>query len=68
MRQEAVATAQKVAASLPPAYLFGWLAGIEWGQVAGFLACLWTLGLMWQHWLWKPFIKPWWQKRRGRSE
>jgi hypothetical protein len=50
---------------VPVAYLFGWVAGVRWDMVAGFLACLWTLGLMWQAWLWKPWIKPWLARKRG---
>lgn len=64
MKSEIAATAQKAAASVPFAYLFGWAAGIQWDMVAGFLAAVWTLGLMWQHWLWKPFVKPWWERRK----
>ena len=60
--------AQKVAASVPTAFLVSWMAGVRWDMVAAFLACAWTLGLMWQAWLWKPFIKPWLEKRKASKK
>ena len=54
----------KVAASVPPAYLVGFIGGIQWDKIAAFLACVWTLGLMWKAWIWTPFVKPWLERRK----
>lgn len=51
-------TAKQAAASVPAAYLLSWAAGVPWDMVAAFLACVWTLGLMWQAWIWKPWVRP----------
>lgn len=67
MRNELISVAQKAAASVPPAYLLGWVAGVRWDMVAAILTCVWTLGLIWQSWLWRPLVKPWWERRRGRE-
>jgi len=33
-------------------------------MVAAFLACVYTLGLIWVSWFWKPWIKPWLIRRK----
>jgi hypothetical protein len=58
--------AGKLATASPIVYLGGWLMGLPWPQIAAMLAALWTIGLMWKSWIWTPFLKPWWDRKRGR--
>jgi len=63
VKQELASAAGKVAAGIPTAYAISWFTGFPWGPVSAFLACMWTLGLMWKHWIWQPVVKPWLARR-----
>lgn len=60
---EAVKT---IVSAAPSGYLVAWIAGIPVEKWAAFAALVWTLGLMLQNWIWKPWLKPRWHRHRGK--
>lgn len=58
-------TVRAVFSAMPGGYLIAWLVGIPVEKWAALAALVWTIGLMVQNWLWKPWLKPLWRRHRG---
>lgn len=64
----AVDLAKGAVSAMPGGYLLAWMVGIPVEKGAAFFALLWSLGLIVQNWIWKPWIKPALNRRRVRRE
>lgn len=64
MRSEAV---EAIKATPPVGYFVGMLAGVDWGTIASFLACMYTAWLLGEK-IWRavsPRVKAWRAKRQA---